>query len=58
MTVLSSRQLKHYLHLDLDLVMATVGLGKDHEKENILKIKDNDIRFRDRRRNIPHFLKD
>ena len=56
--MLSSRQLKHYLHLDLDLVMATVGLGKDHEKENILKIKDNDIRFRDRRRNIPHFLKD
>ena len=38
MTVISSSQLTHRVHLDLhlglDLVMATVGLGKDHEKEN------------------------
>ena len=31
--------LTHQVHLDLelglDLVMATVGLGKDHEKENL-----------------------
>ena len=37
MTVISSSQLMHQVHLDLDLgldlVMATVG--KDHEKENL-----------------------
>ena len=32
MTVISSSQLTH--KVDLDLVMATVGLGKGHEKEN------------------------
>ena len=41
MTVISSSQLTHQVHLDLDLgrgldlVMATVGLGKGHEKENL-----------------------
>ena len=37
MTVISSSQLKHHVHLDLglDLVMATVGLGKDHKKQNL-----------------------
>ena len=38
--MISSSQLMHQVHLDLDLglglVMATVGLGKDHEKENLL----------------------
>ena len=32
MTMISLSQLTHQVHLDLDLVMATVGLGKDHEK--------------------------
>ena len=31
--MVSSSQLTHLVHLDLDLVMATVGLGKGHEKE-------------------------
>ena len=39
MTVISLSQLMHQVHLDLDLgldlEMATVGLGKDHEKENL-----------------------
>ena len=33
-TVISSSQLTHQVQLGLDLVMATVGLGKGHEKEN------------------------
>ena len=37
--MISSSQLTHQVHLDLDLgldlVMATVGLGKDHEKGNL-----------------------
>ena len=39
--MISSSQLMHQVHLDLDLVlgldlvMAIVGLGKDHEKENL-----------------------
>ena len=40
MTVISSSQVDAPsadldLDLGLDLVMATVGLGKDHEKENL-----------------------
>ena len=39
MTVISLSQLTHQVHLvldlGLDLVMATAGLGKDHEKENL-----------------------
>ena len=39
MTVMSLSQLTHQVHLDLDpgldLVLPTVGLGKDHEKENL-----------------------
>ena len=39
MTGISSNQLMHQVHLELDLgldlVMATVGLGKDQEKENV-----------------------
>ena len=39
MTVISLSQLTHQVHLDLDLGldlgMATVGLGKGHEKENL-----------------------
>ena len=39
--MISSSQLTHQVHLDLlglglDLVMATEGLGKDHEKENLI----------------------
>ena len=33
MIVIISSQFKHQVHLDL--VMATVGLGKDHKKENL-----------------------
>ena len=36
MTVMSWSQLTNQVHLDLDLVMAAVGLGKGHEKENLL----------------------
>ena len=39
MTLISSSQLTHQVHLDLDLgldlVMTTVGLGKGHKKENL-----------------------
>ena len=39
MTVISLNQLMYQVHLDLDLgldlVMAAVGLGKDHEKESL-----------------------
>ena len=36
--MISSSKLTHQLDLDLglDLVMARVGLGKDHEKENLI----------------------
>ena len=37
MTLISLSQLTHHVHLDL--VMATVGLGKDHKKENLFPDK-------------------
>ena len=37
MTVISLSKLTHPVHLELDLMMATVGLGKRHEKENLFQ---------------------